>query len=94
VHFTAGHTTEIVTAHAVAEVLAVALEDRTAVLSLQVELDGEFDDLQGVIAVPVHFGRQGWREVAVPELAQDELALLRRAVEQISIANSSVLTDR
>jgi malate dehydrogenase len=94
VHFTAGHTTEIVTAHAVAEVLAVALEDRTAVLSLQVELDGEFDDLHGVIAVPVHFGRQGWREVAVPELAQDELALLRRAVEQISIANSSVLTDR
>lgn len=94
VHFTAGHTTEIVTAHAVAEVLAVALEDRTAVLSLQVELDGEFDHLQGVVAVPVHFGRQGWREVAVPELAEDELALLRRAVEQISIANSSVMTER
>jgi malate dehydrogenase len=94
VHFTAGHTTEIVTAHAVAEVLAVALEDRTAVLSLQVELDGEFQDLQGVVAVPVRFGRQGWSEVAVPELAEDELALLRRAVEQISIANSSVLTER
>lgn len=94
VHFTAGHTTEIVTAHAVAEVLAVALEDRTAVLSLQVELEGEFEDLHGVVAVPVLFGRQGWGKVAVPELAEDELALLRRAVEQISIANSSVLTER
>ncbi len=91
VHFTAGHTTEIVTAHAVAEVLAVALDGRSEVLSLQVELDGEFHDLHGVAAAPVMFGRQGWLDVVDPDLAEDELALLRTAVEQISIANASVL---
>ena len=73
------------------EVLAVALDGRSEVLSLQVELDGEFHDLHGVAAAPVMFGRQGWLDVVDPDLAEDELALLRTAVEQISIANASVL---
>ena len=93
VHFTAGRTTEIVTAHAVAEVLAAPLDDRTEVLSLQVQLAGELHDLQGVTAVPVRFGAQGWTEVVDPGLAIDELELLRHAVEQIAIANASALAS-
>lgn len=93
VHFTAGHTTEIVTAHAVAEVLAVALEGRTEPLALQVALAGEFHDLQGVAAVPVLFGRNGWSGVAELELADDELRLLRRAIGEIDAVNAPLLAE-
>ncbi|NCY15527.1 MAG: lactate dehydrogenase [Actinobacteria bacterium] len=93
VHFTAGHTTEIVTAHAVAEVLAVALEGRTEPLALQVALAGEFHDLHGVAAVPVLFGRDGWSGVAELELADDELRLLRRAIGEIDAVNAPLLAE-
>ncbi|MBU6330371.1 MAG: lactate dehydrogenase [Acidobacteria bacterium] len=92
VHFTAGHTTEIVTAHAVAEVLEIALGDRTSVLALQVLLAGEFHDLAGVTAVPVRFGAEGWTDPVDPGLAADELDLLRLANRRIAEANAAALT--
>lgn len=91
VHFTAGHTTEIVTAHAVADVLEVALSGRRAVMSLQVRLEGELQGLHGVVAVPVDIGASGWSEVIDPGLAPDESALLALAAEQIAKANAAVL---
>ncbi len=91
IHFTAGRTTEIVTAHAVADVLAVALEGRTETLSLQVQLAGELHELHGVAAVPVRFGIDGWAEVIDPHLAADEIDGLRRSLREIAIVNASVL---
>jgi malate dehydrogenase len=89
VHFTAGHTTEIVTAHAVADVLEVVLGSQTATVPLQVRLEGEFHDLHGVVAVPVLLGAEGWTEIIDPGLAEDEVTLLRVATEQIAAANAA-----
>lgn len=92
VHFTAGHTTEIVTAHAVAEVIDVVLGEQNTVMSLQVRLEGEFHGLHGVVAVPVLLGEQGWVEIVDPGLADDELALLTLAAARISSANAEAIT--
>ncbi len=91
VHFTAGHTTEIVTAHAVADVLEVVLADRSTTMPLQVRLEGEFHDLHGVVAVPVILDSSGWSAIIDPGLSPDELALLRVATEQIAAANAAAI---
>jgi len=90
VHFTAGHTTEIVTAHAVADVIAAVLERRPTTMPLQVRLDGEFQNLRGVVGVPVLLTNEGWSEIVDPHLDADELALLQLAVAQIAAANAAV----
>lgn len=90
-HFTAGHTTEIATAHSVAEVMAVLLDGRTEVMPLQVRLEGEFHGLHGVTAVPVRVNSNGWAEVVDPNLAPDELDLLQRAVAHVASANAVLL---
>lgn len=91
VHFTAGHTTEIVTAHAVAEVLDLVLGERPAMMSLQVRLEGEYLGLDGVVAVPVSMGPDGWSEVVDPGLAPDEIDLLTVAARRIAEANAAAV---
>ena len=83
-HFTAGHTTEIHTAHAVAELVAGLARGHGVRLPLQVALDGELGGLRGVTAVPVVLGPTGWSEAADPGLADDERAALERALAAVS----------
>jgi len=94
VHTTAGHTTEIVTAHAVAEIVTVLVNHQEAVLPLQVLLEGEFADLHGVGGVPVLLGPNGWTEVVTPSLEADELEALQAAFAAIRETNTAVLTGK
>ena len=92
VHFTAGRTTEIVTAHAVGEVVAVVLGNHDTVLSLQVHLEGELYGLHGIGAVPVRFNREGWSDVVDVHLADDEREALRVAFAAVETANAGLLS--
>ena len=52
-HFAAGQTTEMVTAHGVADIIADVVSGEQKVMPSQIALDGEWLDLHGVVAVPV-----------------------------------------
>ena len=93
VHYTAGHTTEIVTAHAVADVVAAVLEGEPRVLPLQVRLEGELHGLHGVGAVPVMLGPDGWTGVVDPDLGTDEFDHLHAAFTTVAQANAEILGD-
>jgi len=87
VHFTAGHTTEIVTAHSVVDLVEAAIAGDDVQRPLQVRLDGEVDGMHGVLGVPVRFGPAGWHWVAPPAIAADEEAALRAGAAAIAAAN-------
>ncbi|MFM8861252.1 MAG: lactate/malate family dehydrogenase [Acidimicrobiia bacterium] len=82
VHTTAGHTTEIVTAHSVAELVGAVLAGTDAVVPAQVRLEGELD-LHGVLGMTVRLAPDGWSEVVDPHLADDEHDAMRNAVRAI-----------
>lgn len=82
VHTTAGHTTEIVTAHAVAELVDALLVETDVVVPVQVRLEGELD-LRGVVGMTVRLTPDGWSGVVDPGLADDEHDALRDAVRAI-----------
>lgn len=82
VHTTAGHTTEIVTAHSVAELVGAVLAGADAVVPVQVRLEGELD-LHGVLGMTVRLTPDGWSGVVDPGLADDEHDALRDAVRAI-----------
>ncbi|MBU3701454.1 MAG: lactate dehydrogenase, partial [Acidimicrobiia bacterium] len=82
VHTTAGHTTEIVTAHAVAELVGAVLAGTETVVPAQVRLDGELD-LHGVLGMTVRLTPEGWNEVIDPHLADDEHEAMREAQRAI-----------
>ncbi|WCO69030.1 hypothetical protein PO878_09860 [Iamia majanohamensis] len=79
-HYTAGHTTEVVTAHAVADLVDVVVGGREVVVPAQVLLDGEVEGLRGVVGVPVVLTAAGWRPGPPVALAGDERAALAEAV--------------
>jgi malate dehydrogenase len=81
--FTSGHSTEIVTAHAVADLVEIVLGGEERVVPLQVHLAGEMFDLHGVGAVPVVFGSEGWSEVVAPECSVGEREALTAAFAAI-----------
>ncbi len=85
-HFTAGHTTEIVTAHAVADIVAALTAGEQKVLPAQVMLAGEWLDLTGVIGVPVILGVSGWSNVAPIDLNEDEATALAAALAATAAA--------
>ena len=89
-HFTAGRTTEMATAHAVAEIVAALVSGEQKVLPSQVALDGEWLNLHGVVAVPVILTSNGWENVNRLELAADEVEALIRAVDAIAAANTAI----
>ena len=90
-HFTsAGHTTEVMTAHAVADLVACLAEARTQVVAAQVLLDGEWPGCREVLGVPVLLGSNGWTQVCPLELDADEHEAMHQAAEAISTAIATV----
>jgi malate dehydrogenase len=88
-HFTAGRTTELATAHAVAEIAAAVVTGEQKALPAQVVLDGEWLDFHGVVGAPVILTPDGWEHVYPIDLDADEVAALARAVDAIAAANSA-----
>lgn len=84
IHFTSGHTTEIVTAHAVVEVLEIVLSGESQLMPLQVALAGEVHGMNGVCAVPVVLGFNGWTDAAMPGCTDQELGMLLSAFAAIN----------
>ncbi len=89
-HFTAGRTTEMATAHAVVEIVAALEKGDQRVLPAQVELDGEWLGLHGVIAAPVILGVDGWERICPLKLNPDEVAALTVALDSIAAANAAI----
>ncbi len=89
-HFTAGRTTEVATAHAVAEIAAAVVTGDQKALPAQVVLEGEWLGLRGVVAAPVILAPDGWEHVYPMELDADEVAALTRAADAIAAANEAV----
>jgi malate dehydrogenase len=89
-HFTAGRTTEMATAHAVADIVAALVTGEQRALPAQVALDGEWLDLHGVIGAPVILAPEGWERVYPVELDDDEASALMQAVAAIRAANAAV----
>lgn len=93
VHTTAGRTTEIVTAHAVAEIIETIVNGRPSVFPLQVRLEGEYLGLNGTGAVPVQLTPEGWTRVVDMDLADDEVTALHRSFGAIASISASVEAD-
>lgn len=93
VHTTAGHTTEIVTAHSVADIIDTVVNGESTVLPLQVMLDNEYLDLSGVGGVPVRISSQGWTEVVDLSIANDEVDALRRAFDAVAAISANIETS-
>jgi malate dehydrogenase len=91
-HFTAGRTTEIVTAYAVAEIVAALVAGEQRALPAQVLLDGEWLGLHAVIAAPVILALDGWEHVYPLELNAEEVTSLAMAMDAIAAANAAVTT--
>jgi malate dehydrogenase len=90
-HFTAGRTTEMATAHAVAEIVAAIVTGEQKALAAQVALDGEWLNLRGVVAAPVILSLGGWEHLYPLTLEDDEIAALTEATEAIAAANAAVI---
>ena len=90
IHTTAGHTTEIVTAHSVADIIDTVVNGEPTVLPLQVMLENDYLGLTGVGGVLVRLSSQGWTEVVDLGLAEDEVAALRRAFDAVATVSAAV----
>lgn len=90
VHTTAGRTTEIVTAHSVAEIIESLVSGRQSTFALQVRLENEYLSLQGTGAVPVQLTHEGWTRVVDMALAEDEVNALQRSFDAIASISASV----
>ena len=90
-HFTAGHTTEVVTAHAVADIVAALVAGEQRVFPAQVALAGEWLGLHGVVGTPVMLALDGWEHVYPLELPTDESAAIAAAAAAIAAANAEVM---
>lgn len=93
VHTTAGRTTEIMTAHAVAEIIETLVDGRSTVHPLQVRLDGDYLGLHGTGAVPVQLTHAGWTRVIDLALAEDEVEALHRSFAAITAMSVIVESD-
>ncbi len=87
-HFTSrGNTTEVMTAHAVTDLVACLAEARPQVIAAQVLLKGEWPNCgENVLGVPVLLGVNGWDQVCKLDLDIDELKALQQATKAISDA--------
>lgn len=89
VHFTAGQTTELATAHAVVDILGFLAHGQQTTIPAQVVLDGELGGLTGPVAVPVLLDPMGWSQVVDEAIADDE----RQALEASSRAVADSLAQ-
>ncbi len=80
-HFTSGRTTEVMTAHAAADLVNSISLGRREVITAQVALEGEWLGLTGTTGAPVTLSPQGWSHVAPVDLPDDEADALRAAVQ-------------
>lgn len=90
-HYSAGHTTEVVTARAVADIVEAIIEGHRRLITAQVLFDGEWHGITGVVGAPVLVGPDGWAPSDAIPLAADEEAALRQAVDAIAEANHQFL---
>lgn len=90
-HFTAGHTTEMATAHAVAEMLAALTSGQPTVLPAQVHVDAPQYELCGVVGLPVRITATGWTEIAELHMSEEEGRAVRAASSAINAANAAHL---
>ncbi|MEM9256288.1 MAG: malate dehydrogenase [Pseudomonadota bacterium] len=82
-HFTAGHTTEITTAHSVVDIIASLVDGEQRALPAQVALEGEWLGIEGVVAAPVVLSPRGWDSVYSLRLAESEVAALHAAAATV-----------
>ncbi len=87
-HFTAGRTTELATAHAVADVVSFLSAGVRATIPAQVMLDNEWSGLRGPLAVPVLLEPHGWRQVVTQQIDASEERALDAAMQAIATTNS------
>ena len=90
-HFSAGHTTEVVTAHSVADIIRAIVDGHRRVMTAQVHLEGEWLGLHGVIGAPVIVGAEGWVGGLQTRLHDDEMNGIERALAAIADANAGLL---
>ena len=90
-HFTAGHTTEVVTAYAVADIVAALVEGRQRVIPAQVALAGEWLGIHGVVGAPVVLSLNGWEHIYPVRLSEDETAAVEAAASAIAAANAQFI---
>jgi len=92
-HFTSGHTTEMVTARAVADIVAALAAGEERLLPLQVALEGEWLGIEGVIGAPVVLGPNGWTQVVSIEMLDEEVTAVRAAAEAVAAATAPLVPD-
>lgn len=80
IHFTAGRTTEAVTAFSAAWITRQIMVGVPMMISAQVRVEGEFLGLAGVTSAPVILSPNGWSRTVAMDLADDEVDLLHRAL--------------
>lgn len=90
-HFSAGHTTEVVTARAVADVIQAIVEGHRRVMPVQVMLEGEWQGISGVVGAPVIVGSNGWQAGVDVHLAEDEVSALAEAAAVIAKSNADLM---
>jgi malate dehydrogenase len=88
-HFTAGRTTELATAHAVADVVSFLAGGVRATIPAQVVLDNEWPGLSGPLAVPVLIEPHGWSQVVTQKITDDEQDALATAMAAVATSNAS-----
>ena len=92
-HFTAGHTTEVVTARSAADIIQAFVDGVAMALPAQVSVSGDWADsneLTGELGVLVLLGPREWESIVPVELAADEHAAMKVAVT--SIAEAALLS--
>ena len=92
--FTSGRTTEAVTAHAAADLVAAVVECRWQAVPAQVADPDRWGGLAAPLAVPVVLGPNGWLSTVPVDLADDERAALQAADAAVASSIRSVLDGR
>ncbi len=92
--FTSGRTTEAVTAHAAADLVAAVVECRWQAVPAQVADPDRWGGLTAPLAVPVVLGPNGWLSTVPVDLADDERAALQAADAAVASSIRSVLDGR
>lgn len=84
-HFTAGRTTEVVTAKSAADISENIIDCQAMAFSTQVHLvNDQIPGVRGPAAVPILLGPDGWRGTVAVELAPDEDEAFRVASQAIN----------
>jgi malate dehydrogenase len=84
IHFTSGSTTEVATAHAVADILGALLAGDRKVVAAQVKIEGEWNGATGVTGAQVILDEWGWSELVDMDLPDDESAALAAALDAVT----------